>query len=103
MVRKIQDFNGCTFLYLVKVCKVALDLSKKYMLIPFKINNIISFVPITTEQYDELLIVYKKLGSLTINHYQEILSKYLIDNGEEMIDVVCLNNMVHKDGFLVSL
>ena len=50
-----------------------------------------------------MLNVYKKLGSLTINHYQEILSKYLIDNGEEMIDVVCLNNMVHKDGFLVAL
>ena len=101
--RKIQDFNGSTLLYLVKSRKIKLDLSKKYLLIPFKIDNIISFVPITTKQYDELLISYKKFGSLTINQYQERLTKYLFQNGEEMIVVVCLNNKVYTGGFLVAL
>ena len=102
-MRKVQDFNGSTLLYLVKSRKIKLDLSKKYMLIPFKIDYSISFVPITTKQYDELLMNYKKFGSLTINQYQERLTKYLFENGEEMIVVVCLNNKVHTGGFLVAL
>ena len=69
--RKIQDFNGSTLLYLVKSRKIKLDLNKKYLLIPFKIDNLISFVPITTKQYDELLMSYNKFGSLTINEYRE--------------------------------
>ena len=55
------------------------------------------------KQYDELLMSYKKFGSLTINQYQERLTKYLFQNGEEMIVVVCLNIKVHMDGFLVAL
>ena len=76
---------------------------RKYMILPYKMREVIFFVPVTKEQYKDLEKQYKIHIPFSICLYHEELERYLGENMKVMIVTVCLNLKTKYDKIITAL
>ena len=72
------------------------------MILPYKMRKLVFFVPVTKEQYKDLVKQYKTKGPFTLCSYQEELEGYLGENMEVMIVTICLNILTKYDKKIIA-
>ena len=73
------------------------------MILLYGMREVIFFVPVTKEQYKDLLKQYKRNGPFTLCSYQEELERYLGENMEVMIVTVFFYLQTKYDKIIIAL
>ena len=92
-----------TLLYAINKSRFVLSNLRKYMILPYEMREVIFFVPVTKEQYKDLVKQYLKKSPFTLRSYQEELERYLGENMEVMIITICLNLQTKYDKIIIAL
>ena len=72
------------------------------MILPYEMRELIFFVPVTKEQYKDLVKQYQTKGPFTLCSYQEEFERYLGKNMEVMIVTICLNLQTKYDKIIIA-
>ena len=102
--RKRMKFRGSTVMYVTSRKVPSIQTHTKWMLIPFSFDSdMISFVPISSNQLKILMRDYVENSYFFFKEYQERLNCFLKENKQTLIHVFCVNGKSCENGCVVGI